>query len=62
MSVQLVQLRGRAALIRGKRVVDLARRSDGRFSADPMEAVAQTIKLRPLQKIYKLLVNDIKRF
>ena len=41
MSLRLANSRGRAVLIRGERVVDLARRSDGRFSADPMQAVAR---------------------
>ena len=41
MSLKLANSRGRAALICGERVVDLAERSDGRFSADPMEAVAR---------------------
>jgi 2-keto-4-pentenoate hydratase/2-oxohepta-3-ene-1,7-dioic acid hydratase in catechol pathway len=41
MGLRLANSRGRAVLIRGERVVDLARRSDGRFSADPMDAVAR---------------------
>jgi 2-keto-4-pentenoate hydratase/2-oxohepta-3-ene-1,7-dioic acid hydratase in catechol pathway len=39
MSLRLANANGRASLIRGDRLVDLERRSDRRFSADPMEAI-----------------------
>ena len=41
MSLRLANSNGRASLIRGDRRVDLERRSDGTFSADPMEAIAR---------------------
>lgn len=41
MSLQLANSNGRACLLRGDRVLDLERRSDGRFSADPMDALAR---------------------
>jgi 2,4-diketo-3-deoxy-L-fuconate hydrolase len=41
MSLRLANARGRAVLIRNERIVDLSRRSDGRFGPDPMEAVAR---------------------
>lgn len=39
MSVRLVNAAGRAALALDGRVVDLERRSEGRFGADPMQAL-----------------------
>jgi 2-keto-4-pentenoate hydratase/2-oxohepta-3-ene-1,7-dioic acid hydratase in catechol pathway len=41
MGVRLANHEGRASLIRGEMLVDVERRSDGRFSADPMEAIAR---------------------
>jgi 2-keto-4-pentenoate hydratase/2-oxohepta-3-ene-1,7-dioic acid hydratase in catechol pathway len=41
MSLRLANSNGRTSLIRGDRLVDLERRSDGAFSADPMEAIAR---------------------
>jgi 2-keto-4-pentenoate hydratase/2-oxohepta-3-ene-1,7-dioic acid hydratase in catechol pathway len=40
MSVRLANLRGRAALILGNGVADVERASNGRFSSDPMQALA----------------------
>jgi 2,4-diketo-3-deoxy-L-fuconate hydrolase len=40
-SLRLANVNGRACLIRGDRLVDLEVRSDGRFDADPMAAVAR---------------------
>ncbi len=36
MDTQLANSKGRASLIRGERLIDVERRSDGRFGADPM--------------------------
>ncbi|MFQ5415979.1 MAG: fumarylacetoacetate hydrolase family protein [Myxococcota bacterium] len=41
MGVQLANHKGRASLIRDGMLVDVGQRSDGRFSADPMEAMAR---------------------
>jgi len=41
MSLRLANSRGRASLIRGDRLVDVERRSGGRFSADPMQAITR---------------------
>lgn len=38
--MRLANANGRASLIRRDRLVDVERRSEGRFSADPMEAIA----------------------
>jgi 2-keto-4-pentenoate hydratase/2-oxohepta-3-ene-1,7-dioic acid hydratase in catechol pathway len=41
MSLRLANSNGRASLIRGDRLIDVERRSNGRFSADPMAAIAR---------------------
>jgi 2,4-diketo-3-deoxy-L-fuconate hydrolase len=41
MSIRLVNAKGRASLVLGDRLVDVERASGGRFSADPMAAIAQ---------------------
>lgn len=41
MGLRLANANGRASLIRGDQLVDVERRSDGTFSADPMEAIAR---------------------
>jgi len=39
-ALRLANANGRASLVRGDRLVDLEGRSDGKFSADPMAAIA----------------------
>ena len=39
MSVRLANVQGRASLVLGERSVDVERRSNGRFSSDPMAAI-----------------------
>ena len=46
MAIRLASLQGRATLVRGDRLLDLERASDGRFPADPMEAIAGWDALR----------------
>lgn len=41
MATQLANSKGRASLIRGERLIDVERRSDGRFGADPMALFAR---------------------
>jgi 2-keto-4-pentenoate hydratase/2-oxohepta-3-ene-1,7-dioic acid hydratase in catechol pathway len=41
MSVKLANSNGRAALVLGKRIADVEKASNGRFSADPMAALVQ---------------------
>jgi len=40
-ALRLANAGGRACLIQGERILDLSRRSDGRFPADPMAALAR---------------------
>jgi len=46
MGLRLANANGRAIVVRGERVLDLERRSDGRFGADPMAALARWDELR----------------
>jgi 2,4-diketo-3-deoxy-L-fuconate hydrolase len=39
MSLRLANVKGRASLLLGKRVLDVERHSSGKFSADPMEVI-----------------------
>jgi len=41
MGIRLANLKGRASLLAANRALDLERHSGGRFSADPMEAIAR---------------------
>jgi 2,4-diketo-3-deoxy-L-fuconate hydrolase len=41
MGTRLANSKGRASLIRGERLIDVERRSDGRFGADPMAPLAR---------------------
>ena len=41
MSVRLATVQGRASLVLGEHLIDVQRRSNGRFSSDPMAAIEQ---------------------